>query len=103
VLPATLGFTALGLLLSVASRSGPVGIGGPLVLGLLMQLCSLSGAADPIRGVLLTVPFNAWHGFLVAHPFYGPFQEGLVTSAAYFLACLAAAYLVFRRRDIVVG
>jgi ABC-2 type transport system permease protein len=39
----------------------------------------------------------------VAQPFYGPLQEGPVTSAAYFLACLAAAYLVFRRRDIVVG
>lgn len=103
VLPATLGFTALALLLSAASRSGPVGIGGPLVIGLLMQVCSLSGAADPIRGLLLTVPFNAWHGFFVSRPFYGPLYEGLVTSAVYFVVCLGATYAVFRRRDIAVG
>ncbi len=103
VLPTALAFTALGLLLSVASRSGPVGIGGPLVVGLLMQLASLSGAADPVRGLLLSVPFNAWHGFFVEHPFYGPFENGLITSLAYFLACLTAAYLVFRRRDITVS
>ena len=102
-MPPALGFTALGLLLSVASRSGPVGIGGPLVIGLLMQVASLSGAADPIRGLLLTVPFNAWHGFFVAHPFYGPLRQGLVTSVVYFVLCLAAAFLVFRRRDIRVS
>lgn len=103
VLPATLGFSALGLLLSVASRSASVGIGGPLVIGLLMQLCSLSGAADPIRGLLLSVPFNSWHGFFVARPFYAPMWDGFGTSAAYFVVCLAIAFLVFRRRDIRVG
>jgi ABC-2 type transport system permease protein len=103
VLPPVLGFTALGLLLSAASRSGPVGIGGPLVIGLLMQVCSLSGAAAPIRGLLLTVPFNAWHGFLVARPFYGPLEQGLITSAVYFVLCLGGTYAVFRRRDIAVS
>lgn len=103
VLPPALGFTALGLLLSVASRSAPIGIGGPLVVGLLMQLCSLSGAADPIRGLLLSVPFNSWHGFFVARPFYTSMWDGFGTSAVYFVLCLAAAYLIFRRRDIRVG
>lgn len=103
VLPPALGFTALGLLLSVASRSAPVGIGGPLVIGLLMQLCSLSGAADPIRGLLLSVPFNSWHGFFVARPFYAPMWDGFGTSAVYFVLCLVAAFLVFRRRDIRVS
>jgi ABC-2 type transport system permease protein len=68
-----------------------------------MQLASLSGAADPVRGLLLTVPFDAWHGFFVEHPFYGPFERGLITSAVYFVLCLAGAYLVFRQRDITVS
>jgi ABC-type transport system involved in multi-copper enzyme maturation permease subunit len=32
--------------------------------------------------------------------FYGPFEQGLVTCAVYFVVCGSVAWLVFRRRTI---
>ena len=103
VLPPVLAFTALGLLLSVATRSTAVGIGGPVVLGLLMQLASLANGPAIIRELLVTTPFAAWHGFWTTPTFTGPFVHGLFVSAGYFVACLAGAYLVLRHRDFTEG
>lgn len=97
-LPPMLGFCAVALLLSVASKNVAVGIGVPVVLGLVMQLASLINLPSSIQVALLSTPFAAWHGFWVAKPFYGPFREGLITSAVWFGVCLTAAWLIFRRR-----
>jgi len=103
VLPPVLAFTALGLLLSVATRSTAAGIGGPVVIGLLMQLGSLADAPELIRTLLVTTPFSAWHGLLTDAMFYGPLVRGVVVSAIYFAGCLGAAALVLRRRDFTEG
>ncbi|WP_018505494.1 ABC transporter permease [Parafrankia discariae] len=102
-LPPLLGFTALGILLSVLTRSSPMGIVGPIVLGLVMQLYSFLNGADAIRHLLLVTPFDAWHGLLAAHPYYGPLRDGTLVSAGYILICLAVAYTGLRRRDITGG
>jgi ABC-2 type transport system permease protein len=97
------GFCALAILLSVVSRNSVVGIGGPVLVGLLMQLATLVNMPESVRAALLATPFSSWHGFWVRPPFFGPFREGLVTSAAWFVSCLDGAWLVFRYRSIAAS
>jgi ABC-2 type transport system permease protein len=103
VLPPALGFTALGILFSIATRHSAAGIGAPVVIGLLMQLYAYIDAVDVIRHLLLTTPFVAWHGLLNSRPYYRPLLEGCLVSAVYLAVCLVAGYLLFRRRDVTKG
>jgi ABC-2 type transport system permease protein len=98
-LPPVLGFTALGLFFSLITRSSVAGVLGSIVVGLLMQIYAFVNGLDLIRHLLLTTPFDAWHGLLVDKPFYGPLYEGLGVCAAYVVALMVGAYVVIRRRD----
>jgi ABC-2 type transport system permease protein len=100
VLPPLLGFTALACLLSVVSRSSVVGVGGPVVLGLVMQLLSLLGSLGTAGNVLLTTPFAAWHGLVREQPFYGPLWQGALVSLVWTVGCLAVARRVLLTRDV---
>jgi len=98
-----LGFTCLAILLSVRSRNPAVGIAAPVVIGLVMQLAGGLGGVGSIRPLLLTTPFESWHGLLAQEPFYAPLLTGLVVSAVWMAACLTAALLTLLRRDITGG
>ncbi len=98
VLP-VLGFTSLAVLFSVASRSGIVGVLGPILVALVMQLLALVGTGTWVHAVLLGSAFDAWHGLFTAHRFYGPLVIGSIVSLAWILACLGAAWRLLRRRD----
>jgi ABC-2 type transport system permease protein len=98
-----LGFTCLALLFSVWSRNVAVGIAAPVVIGLVMQLVGALGGIETLRPYLLTTPFEAWHGLLASPRFTGPLLDGVVTSAGWSVVCLAAAFLILRRRDITGG
>jgi ABC-2 type transport system permease protein len=102
-LPPLLGFSAVAVLLSVVSRNSTVGIGGPVLLGLAVQLATIVNMPRVLRGALLSNPFLAWHGFWVQQPFYGPLREGLLTSAIWFIDATVAAWVIFRRRSIAVS
>lgn len=99
----TIGFTCLAILLSVWSRNAAVGIAAPVVIGMVMQLLGAMGGIEALRPYLLTTPFESWHGFLAQPHFVGPFLEGVVTSAVWSVLALAAAFVLFRRRDITGG
>lgn len=101
--PPLIAFTCLALFFSVWSRNAAVGIAGPVVLGLVMQLVGGLGGIEAIRPFLLTTPFEAWHGLLAEPRFTGPLLDGVVTSAVWSVASLAAAFLVLRHRDITGG
>jgi ABC-2 type transport system permease protein len=101
--PPLIAFTCLALLFSVWSRNAAVGIAGPVVLGMVMQLIGGLGGIEAIRPMLLTTPFEAWHGLLAAPRFTGPLLEGCVTSLVWSVASLAAAFLILRNRDINGG
>lgn len=101
--PPVIGFTALALLLSVRTRNPAFGIAAPVVIGFAMQLLGSVSGLDLTRKLLLTTPFEAWHGLFAEHPFYGPLQTGLAVSAAWTVICLASAYVSVRRRDITGG
>jgi ABC-2 type transport system permease protein len=102
-LPPVLGFTALGLLLSLVTRNSIAGALGPAVVAGLMQAVSFVGGIDTIHHVLLTWSFDAWHGWFTDKPFYGPLREGLVVCAVYTACFLGATYAVLRRRDFTEG
>jgi ABC-2 type transport system permease protein len=98
-LPPVLGFTALSLFFSLITRNGVAGVLGSTVIGLLMEIYAYVSGPDLIRHLLLTTPFDAWHGLMVDKPFYGPLEQGLGVCAAYVVAFMAAAYITIRRRD----
>ncbi|MDQ2728418.1 MAG: ABC transporter permease [Actinomycetota bacterium] len=100
VIAPTLGFTAVGVMLSVLTRHSVVGIGGPVVLGLVMQLGSLVNGADLIRVLMLTTPLGTWHGLWADPSFNGPLVDGLAVSAMWFVAATLIASVAFARRDI---
>lgn len=102
-LPPLLGFTALALMLSVVSRNSVVGIGGPIVITLVLQVVTLISLPAWAQMALLSTPFQAWHGFWTQPAFYGEFLWGLVTSAVWFAVCTAVSWLVFRSRAIGVA
>ena len=102
-LPPLLGFTSLAIMLSVLTRNSPAAIVGPVVIGLVMQLYGFLNGADTIRHLLLSTPFDSWHGLLAAPAFYGPLLNGLIVSAVYISVCLAVAFTALRRRDITGG
>ncbi|MEV6844575.1 ABC transporter permease [Actinoplanes sp. NPDC051411] len=102
-IPPIIGFTALTLLLSVRTKNPAFGIAAPVVLGFAMQLLGSVSGLDLTRKLLLTTPFEAWHGLFAQHPFTGPLLTGLAVSAGWTLICLTAAYVSVRRRDITGG
>jgi ABC-2 type transport system permease protein len=91
------------VLLSVWSRNAAIGIAAPVVVGFVLQLVGAMGGAEALRPYLPTTAYEAWHGFLAAPAFLGPFTAGLVASAAWAVATLGAAWMLFRRRDITGG
>jgi ABC-2 type transport system permease protein len=99
----TLGFTCLAIVISVATRNSAAGIAAPAVLGMVMQLLGSLGSIAGLRSILLSTPYEAWHGLLATPQFTGPLVEGLVVSAVWSAVCLAAAFVMVRRRDITGG
>ena len=99
-LPPLLGFTALAVLLSVRTRSSLAGVGGPVLVGLVMQLLALLGALGTGTNVLLTTPFAAWHGLVRDDAYYGPLWQGALVSAAWAVAALVPARRLLLSRDV---
>ena len=102
-LPPLLGFTCLAILLSVLTRSPAAGIAAPVVIGLIMQLAGTLGGMEAVRPLLLSTPFDAWHGLLADPAFHSPLVSGLITSAVWSALALAGAFIALRRRDITGG
>src|SRR5262245_57496125 len=100
VLPPALAFSALGIMLSIATRSSAAGIGLPVVIGLLMQLVAFVDGPEAGRRLLLTYAFGGWHGLLVQPAFHGPFIHGTAVSVIYLIVCLLIAYRLLQRREI---
>jgi ABC-2 type transport system permease protein len=98
-----LGFTCLAILLSIRSRNPAFGIAAPVVIGMVMQLVGTLGGVEAIRPLLLTTPFESWHGLFAQHAFHSPLTTGLMVSAGWCLICLTAAFLSLRHRDITEG
>ena len=94
ILP-VIAFTSMGALFSIATRSTVMGVVGPVVVGFLMELLAVLG----FRTLVLTTPFEAWHGFMVEPAHVWPLLQGGLVSLAYIVVCTGLAWLLFRGRD----
>jgi ABC-2 type transport system permease protein len=95
----TLAFASLAILLSVATRNGIVGVIGPGLAALAMQLLLLVGSGVWAHLVLVDSAFNSWHGLFAVPAFYGPLGVGVIVSLVWIGACLSVAWWLLRRRD----
>jgi ABC-2 type transport system permease protein len=100
VIPPLLAFTSLSWLLSVATRNPLAGVGGPVLLGLLLQLLSLVGGLGRASNAFLTTPFFAWRGLLRVDPYYGPLWQGALVSLVWAVPCALLARRLLLSRDI---
>jgi ABC-2 type transport system permease protein len=98
----TLALTCVGMLLSVLTRRSVVGVAGPLLLALGMQLVALVDGPPAVRALLLSPAYGAWHGLWVDPSFTGPIVRATVVSVAWGVLATGAALLVFLRRDVAV-
>jgi ABC-2 type transport system permease protein len=94
-----LAFTSLAVLFSVATRNGIIGVLGPSLVGLVMQLLALVGTGTWVHLLLVGSAFNSWNGLFTAHPFYGPLVVSMIVSVLWTAGCLTASWLILRRRD----
>jgi ABC-2 type transport system permease protein len=94
ILP-VIAFTSMGALFSIATRSTVMGVVGPVVVGFLMELLGVLG----FRTLVLTTPFEAWHGFMVDPGRLNPLLQGSLVSLVYIVVCTGLAWLLFRGRD----
>jgi ABC-2 type transport system permease protein len=95
-----LAFVSLAVLFSVATRNGIVGVLGPAVVDLAMQLLALVGTGVWLHSLLVSSAFDAWHPLLVSgHRFYGPLIIGEAVSVVWIVACVGASWWLLRRRD----
>jgi len=99
VLP-LIGIAAFGLLLSTVTQNSAASVVGTLMFALLMQLLDVVPGTESIRPYLLSVQFSAWHGFLRVPADWAPVVRAIWVCALYAFVPLAAAYLVFLRRDV---
>jgi ABC-2 type transport system permease protein len=95
----TLAFTCLAILFSVTTRNSMAGVTGAPVVALLMVGLSLMGSGVVVRSLLLTSPFEAWHGLQITASTTKALWIGLLVSFAYGTLSLAGAWRSFRRRD----
>ncbi|HTA35776.1 MAG TPA: ABC transporter permease, partial [Solirubrobacteraceae bacterium] len=98
-LPPLLAFASIAVLLSVASRNGIVGVLGPVIVGVVMQLLALVGSGSWMHVLLVASAFADWHGLLGDPKYYTPTLIGTAISLLWIVACLGGAWLILRRRD----
>jgi len=94
------GIAAFGVMLSTITRNSAASVVGALMFALFMQLLGVLPGTESFRGYLLGTQFEAWHGFLRVPADWVPIVRALWVCALYISVPLAAAYVVFVRRDI---
>ena len=94
-----LAFTSLAVLLSIVSRNGIVGVVGPALVDLVMQLLLLVGSGVWLHMLLAASAFQGWYALFTAHPYFGPLVIACIVSVIWIAACLGGSWLIIRRRD----
>ncbi len=94
---------SIGILLSTVTRNSAAAVVGTLALTLLLALVSVIPGLGAAQPYLLTSEYNNWHGLLRTPTDWAPIWHSLWVCALYAVPALAAAYLVFLRRDVAGG
>lgn len=98
-----LSIACIGVLLSTITRHSAAAVVGTLMVALLLQLIGILPGLGGLQPYLLPTQFDAWQGFLRTPTDWAPIIRALWVCAAYAIPSLAAAYLVFLRRDVAGG
>ena len=98
-----LAIACIGVLLSTVTRHSAAAVVGTLMVALLLQLVGILPGLGGLQPYLLPTQFDAWQGFLRVPTDWAPIIRAAWVCAAYGLPSLAAAYLVFLRRDVAGG
>jgi ABC-2 type transport system permease protein len=93
----------IGLLLSTVTRNSAAAVVGTLMISLLFQLIGVLPGTGAIQPYLLSTQFNAWQGLLRTPIDWSPIVRAVWVCAMYGVPALAAAFLVFLRRDVAGG
>jgi ABC-2 type transport system permease protein len=93
----------IGLLLSALTRNSAAAVVGTLMVSLLFQLIGILPGLGGARPYLLSTQFDAWQGLLRTPIDWSPIIRAAWVCAMYGVPALAAAFLVFLRRDVAGG
>ncbi len=93
----------IGLLLSSLTHNSAAAVVGTLMISLLFQLIGVLPGMGGAQPYLLSTQFNAWQGLLRQPIDWAPIVQAVWVCAIYGLSALAAAFLVFVRRDVAGG
>jgi ABC-2 type transport system permease protein len=94
---------SIGLLLSALTRNSAAAVVGTLMVSLLFQLIGILPGLGSLQPYLLSTQFNAWQGLLRTPIDWAPIVRAAWVCAMYGVPTLAAAFLVFLRRDVAGG
>jgi ABC-2 type transport system permease protein len=94
---------AIGLLLSSITRNSAAAVVGTLMISLLFQLIGILPGLTGLQPYLLSTQFSAWQGLLRTPIDWAPIVRAAWVCAMYGVPALAAALLVFMRRDVAGG
>lgn len=99
-IPSLLVLASFAILLSVVTRNSLVAVAGPVVAALLLQLFALVDQPPLLRQVLPSGGFTAWRGLWLDDAYTRPIGISIVSDVLLSAICLAAAAVVFARRDV---
>jgi ABC-2 type transport system permease protein len=95
-----LSVASIGLLFSTLFRNSGAAVVSTLMFSLLVQLVGILPGFGALHPYLLSTQFDAWQGFLRTPIDWAPILRAVWVCALYALPALAAAALVFLRRDV---
>jgi ABC-2 type transport system permease protein len=98
-----LAVTSIGVLLSTATRNSAASVVGTVGVVILLFIVAQIPGLEGVKPYLLTEQFENWHGLLRTPTDWSPIWHSLWVCALYAGPALAAAYLVFLRRDVAGG
>jgi ABC-2 type transport system permease protein len=94
---------SIAVLLSTATRNSAASVVGAVGVVILLYILGGIPGLEGLKPYLLTEQFEAWHGLLRTPTNWSPIGHSAWLSALYAGPALAAAYLVFVRRDVAGG
>jgi ABC-2 type transport system permease protein len=94
---------SIGVLLSTVTHNSAAAVVGAVGITILLFIVAQIPGLEGIRPYLLTEQYEAWHGLLRTPTNWAPILHSLWVCALYAGPALAAAYLVFLRRDVAGG
>ncbi len=93
----------IGVLLSTATRNSTAAVVGTVGITILLFILASIPGLEGIKPYLLTEQYENWHGLLRTPTDWAPIWHSLWVCGLYAVPALAAAYLVFLRRDVAGG